>query len=130
MRPAGRSKRTASASVVLIVSASEQLAERCRRLVFVEGADLLACDLVSLRGSAAWLNPLAIGLSLSNVPVPVPDVVPGCCTWKTAGPGPVINTVTVRISGYTFTPMFTSVLGVSFPTVTFSDISATLRSYL
>ncbi|KYF56357.1 hypothetical protein [Sorangium sp. So ce854] len=59
-RPAGRSKRTASASVVLIVSASEQLAERCRRLVFVEGADLLACDLVSLRGSAAWLNPLAI----------------------------------------------------------------------
>ncbi|CAN94943.1 hypothetical protein [Sorangium cellulosum] len=59
-RPAGRSKRTASASVVLIVSASEQLAERCRRLVFVEGADLLACDLVSLRGSAAWLHPLAI----------------------------------------------------------------------
>ncbi|KYF70670.1 hypothetical protein BE11_09795 [Sorangium cellulosum] len=59
-RPAGRSKRTTSASVVLIVSASEQLAERCRRLVFVEGADLLACDLVSLRGSAAWLNPLAI----------------------------------------------------------------------
>lgn len=59
-RPAGRSKRTASASVVLIVSASEQLADRCRRLVFVEGADLLACDLVSLRGSAAWLNPLAI----------------------------------------------------------------------
>ncbi|WP_437595573.1 hypothetical protein [Sorangium sp. So ce590] len=59
-RPAGRSMRTASASVVLIVSASEQLAERCRRLVFVEGADLLACDLVSLRGSAAWLNPLAI----------------------------------------------------------------------
>ncbi|AUX23978.1 hypothetical protein SOCEGT47_045090 [Sorangium cellulosum] len=59
-RPAGRSKRTTSASVVLLVSASEQLAERCRRLVFVEGADLLACDLVSLRGSAAWLNPLAI----------------------------------------------------------------------
>ncbi|MGK3992963.1 hypothetical protein [Sorangium sp. So ce1024] len=59
-RPAGRGKPTASASVVLIVSASEQLAERCRRLVFVEGADLLACDLVSLRGSAAWLNPLAI----------------------------------------------------------------------
>ncbi|AUX44485.1 hypothetical protein SOCE26_059490 [Sorangium cellulosum] len=59
-RPAGRSKRMASASVVLLVSASEQLAERCRRLVFVEGADLLACDLVSLRGSAAWLNPLAI----------------------------------------------------------------------
>lgn len=45
---------------MLLVSASEQLAERCRRIVFVEGADLLACDLVSLRGSAAWLVPLAI----------------------------------------------------------------------
>lgn len=59
-RPGGRGKRTATTSVVLLVSATEQLAERCRRIVFVEGADLLACDLVSLRGSAAWLVPLAI----------------------------------------------------------------------
>jgi hypothetical protein len=59
-RPAGRRRRPTTASVVLLVSASEVLAERCRRLVFVEGADLLECDLVSLRGSAAWLSPLAI----------------------------------------------------------------------
>lgn len=59
-RPGGRGRRTTTTSVVLLVSASEQLAERCRRIVFVEGADLLACDLVSLRGSAAWLVPLAI----------------------------------------------------------------------
>jgi hypothetical protein len=59
-RPTGRSRRATSKAVVLLVSASEQLAERCRRLVFVEGADLLECDLVSLRGSAAWLIPLAI----------------------------------------------------------------------
>ena len=59
-RPAGRRKRATTASVVLLVSASERLAERCRQLVFVEDADLLECDLVSLRGSASWLSPLAI----------------------------------------------------------------------
>ena len=69
-------------------------------------------------------NPLAIGLSLSNVPSP------GCCTWQTAGSAPVINTVTVRITGYQFRPMFASVFGVGFPTVTYSPISATMRSYL
>lgn len=69
-------------------------------------------------------TPLAIGLTLSNAPDP------GCCSWQTAGSAPVINTVTVRISGYTFTPIFASVFGVSFPTVTYSPISATMRSYL
>lgn len=58
-RPAGRRRRP-STSVVLLVSASEPLVERCRRLVFVEGAELVECDLVSLRGTAAWLTPLAI----------------------------------------------------------------------
>jgi Flp pilus assembly protein TadG len=69
-------------------------------------------------------TPLAMGLTLSNVPDP------GCCSWQTAGSAPVINTVTVRISGYTFRPMFASAFGVSFATVTFSDIKATMRSYL
>src|SRR5689334_3081809 len=59
-RPAGSSRKAAATSVVLLVSASEELAERCRRIVFVEGTDLLECDLVSLRGSAAWLIPLVI----------------------------------------------------------------------
>jgi Flp pilus assembly protein TadG len=74
-------------------------------------------------------GPLAIGLSLSNVPDP------SCCTWQTVatgpgGTGPVIRTVTVRIRGYTFRPMFASMFGTSFPTVRYSDISATMRSYL
>ena len=69
-------------------------------------------------------SPLAIGLTLSNVPDPA------CCSWQTAGSAPVINTVTVRISGYSFTPMFASAFGVPFPTVTYSPISATMRSYL
>lgn len=73
--------------------------------------------------------PLAIGLTLANVPVPSPDDQ-GCCSWQTAGSAPVINTVTVRITGYQFRPMFASVFGVGFPTVTYSPITATMRSYL
>jgi Flp pilus assembly protein TadG len=67
-------------------------------------------------------GPLALGLSAANVS--------NCCTWQLAGTNPVINTVTVRISGYTFNSMFTTVLGVPFGTFTFSDITATMRSYL
>jgi hypothetical protein len=66
-------------------------------------------------------TPLALGLSTLNVPDP---------TWQTAGTNPVINTVTVRISGYTFNSMFTSVWGVPFGTFTYGDITATMRSYL
>lgn len=66
-------------------------------------------------------SPLAPGLSTTHVPDP---------TWVPAGSEPVINTVTIRISGYTFTPMVTSVFGQAFATITFSDISATMRSYL
>lgn len=66
-------------------------------------------------------TPLAMGLSTSHVPDP---------TWQTAGTAPVINTVTVRISGYTFTPMFATAFGLPIGSMTYSDITATMRSYL
>jgi len=66
-------------------------------------------------------TPLAAGLTTSNVPNP---------TWQTAGSGPVIKTVTVRITNYTFDSMFASVFGLPFGAIAFSDISATMRSYL
>ena len=66
-------------------------------------------------------TPLATGLSTSHVPNP---------TWQTAGTTPVINTVRVTISGYAFTPMFANAFGMPFGTLTYSDISATMRSYL
>ena len=72
----------------------------------------------NLTGTGA---PLAIGLTTSHVPNP---------TWQTAGTAPVINTVTVRISGYTFNSMFVSVLGLPFGPFNFGDIKATMRSYL
>lgn len=66
-------------------------------------------------------TPLTIGLSASNVPDP---------TWQTAGTAPVINTVTVTIRGFAFRSMFATVFGQQFGTITYSDISATMRSYL
>jgi hypothetical protein len=58
-------------------------------------------------------------LSPSNVPNP---------TYAIKGTLPVITTVTVTVSGYSFTPMVPSVFGFPLKTITFSPISATMRS--
>jgi Flp pilus assembly protein TadG len=49
-------------------------------------------------------------------------------SWQTAGSNPLINTVTIRVTGYQFRPMIANLFGTSFATITFSDISATMRS--
>ena len=66
-------------------------------------------------------TPLALGLSTSNVPDP---------TWQTAGTNPVINTVTIRITGYTFNSIVAGAFGLPFGAISFPDITATMRSYL
>lgn len=66
-------------------------------------------------------SPLARGLSTTHIPDPV---------WQTAGTAPVINTVTVTVRGYQFQSMFSSVFGMTFGTLTYGDISATMRSPL
>lgn len=81
-------------------------------------------------------TPLALGLTLENVPWPGTDSKPPCCTWQEVtstpvnGSAPLIKTVTVRISGYSFQSVFASALGVPFGTIVFSDITATMRSFL
>ncbi|MGJ7499454.1 TadE/TadG family type IV pilus assembly protein [Variovorax sp. ZT5P49] len=69
---------------------------------------------------------LVRGLSLSNVPSG------SCCTWQTAGANPIITTVTVRVSSYTFHSLFPSVIGVVFAdangNIVFSEIAATMRA--
>ena len=76
-------------------------------------------------------TPLAIGLDPVKCPSCVPDP-----TWQPVtttavnGSSFLINTVTVRISGYQFNSMFTSVFGLPFGAITFSDITATMRSNL
>lgn len=70
--------------------------------------------------------PLVRGLTLANVPAA------SCCTWQTAGTNPVVNTVTVRVTNYTFHSLFASVLGIVFADangdIVFSDITATMRA--
>lgn len=66
-------------------------------------------------------TPLAIGLSTAQVPNAV---------WQQAGAGPVINTVTIKVTGYTFVPLFASVFGVNFGNISYADISATMRGAL
>lgn len=78
-----------------------------------------AQNLVVYGNTAGTGAPLAPNLSLSNVTGP---------TWQTAGSNPLINTVTIGITGYTFHSLFASVFGISFGDVTFNPISATVRS--
>jgi Flp pilus assembly protein TadG len=91
------------------------------------GTKVLQAQRLMVYGNLAGAgSPLALGLSMNNVTDPgVP-----CCTWQTAGAAPVINTVTVRVTGYTFTPLFSTVFGVPIGAITFPPISATMRSYL
>lgn len=63
--------------------------------------------------------PLAVGLSLSNVPQP---------TWGTAGSYPNFNTVTVSVTQYQFVPLVSNVFGFAFGKITFGPIQATMRS--
>lgn len=64
-------------------------------------------------------KPLALGLSLSNVPVP---------TWGTTGAYPALNTVTIGVQGYRYVPLVGNVFGRTFNTITFGPIQATMRS--
>ena len=66
-------------------------------------------------------SPLALGLTLANVPAPI---------WQTTGSNPVIGTVTVQITGYTFNSLFPGAFGLPFGNILFSTISATMRSPL
>ena len=80
-----------------------------------------ARNMVVYGNAAGTGQPLALGLTLARVPTP---------TWQTVGVDPVMQTVTVRVSGYSFTPLFTGTLGLPMSSLTYSDISATMRAAL
>ncbi len=79
----------------------------------VEAANLIVYG--NIAGTGPLLDP---ALTINNVVAP---------SWATVGSNPIINTVTIKVSGYTFTPMVSSVFGASFPQIIFGDISATMR---
>jgi Flp pilus assembly protein TadG len=73
-------------------------------------------------GNLAGTGPLLdSALTAANVATP---------TWQTAGSDPLINTVTVRVTGYRFQPMIGNMFGARFAAFTFNDITATMRSPL
>jgi Flp pilus assembly protein TadG len=78
-------------------------------------------NLVVYGNTAGTGNPLALGLTTANVPNP---------TWQLSGTLPVINTVTVQVTNYSFQSLMGSAFGLPFGTVNFSPIQATMRSQL
>jgi hypothetical protein len=80
-----------------------------------------ARNLVVYGNTSGSGSPLVPGLSTSHVPDP---------TWQAAGADPVITTVTVEVSGYSFVPMVPSVFGIPLGPYTYSAIRATMRSHL
>ena len=78
-----------------------------------------ARNIVVYGNPAGTGSPLVPGLSLSNVPTP---------TYGTTGTYPVLNTVTVTVTGFTFVPIVKGVSWIAFDNITFGPIQATLRS--
>lgn len=73
-------------------------------------------------GNTAGTGPvLTLGLTASNVPD---------ATWQPAGANPIISTVRVEVTNYTFNSMIPSVFGLNIGSYTFPTISATMRSHL
>ena len=83
-------------------------------VAITEARNLVVFGNVSGTGSA-----MVPGLTVGNVATP---------TWQTAGSDPLINTVTITVTGYTFHPLVTGVFGTTFGNISYPDISATMRS--
>jgi Flp pilus assembly protein TadG len=80
-----------------------------------------AKNLVVFGNIAGTGTALVPGLTVAKVAAP---------TWQTVGTDPLINTVKITVTGYTFHSLFTSVFGVTFGDITYGDISASMRSPL
>lgn len=80
-----------------------------------------AQNLVVYGTTTAGSQPLAPGLKTSAV----------SCSWQTTGALPLINTVTVTVTGYHFTSPISSVFGLQLFTnggINFGNITATMRT--
>lgn len=82
---------------------------------------LRARNLVVYGDPRGGASPIVPGLALGNVPDPL---------WAPVGTSPSINAVTIRVTGFTFQPMFPLAFGHSFTLPAFSDITATMRSHV
>lgn len=78
-----------------------------------------AANLAVYGNTAGTGSPLALGLTTANVSAP---------SWQTGTGTPPITTVTVQITGYQFRSLVLSAFGLPFGTLSYSAISATMRS--
>jgi Flp pilus assembly protein TadG len=84
------------------------------------GVDIaLAKNIIVYGNPAGGSNVQLAGLSTANIADPI---------WKAVGTYPAINTVTITVSNFSFTPIVSSVFGIDLPSVVFSPIKATMRS--
>lgn len=83
------------------------------------GASITAAqNLVVYGTTTAGTTPLARGLATSMV----------TATWPAPiGSNPAISSVTVTVSGYSFQSVFATAFGLSFGTVPYSNITASMR---
>ena len=81
-----------------------------------------AQNLVVYGTTTAGSKPLVPGLKVSAV----------SCSWQTTGALPLINTVTVTVTGYRFTSMVSNVFGLQLSDanggISFGNITATMRT--
>lgn len=63
-------------------------------------------------------TPIVPDLAVSNVATP---------TWQTTGSDPLVNTVTITVTGYTFHPLVMNPFGTGLGDIAFNNISATMR---
>jgi Flp pilus assembly protein TadG len=78
-----------------------------------------AQNLVVYGNTTGTGSPLALGLATSQV----------SASWPAAtGTNPAISMVTVQITGYSFQSVFTTAFGLSFGTVPYTSIQASMRS--
>lgn len=80
-----------------------------------------AQNLVVYGTTTAGSQPLAPGLKTSAV----------SCSWQTTGALPLINTITVTVTGYHFSSPISSVFGLQLFTnggINFGNITATMRT--
>jgi hypothetical protein len=72
-------------------------------------------------------TPLVFGLTTANIPLAEP-------VWALKGSAPVINTATIKITGYKFKPLTSSAFGLNFGDangyIPYGDITATMRGAL
>lgn len=83
-----------------------------------------AKNLVVYGSTSAGSTPLAPGLKINAV----------SCSWQTTGALPLINTVTVKVTGYRFQSMVSNVFGLQLSDanggINFGNIAATMRAPL